>query len=127
MLTVPLQSTPSQSLNINLDGQNAQINVYQLGVSPETSLYFDLLLNGAPIVNTRICRGYGGFPEETAGGVEVTQPPYMLTEQQYLGFSGDFLFIDTQASPTQNAQDPVYTGLGTRWQLLYLEASDFGG
>lgn len=40
-----------------------------------------------------------------------------LVREAYLGFAGDFAFVDTAGS-----DDPQYSGLGTRWQLLYMEA-----
>jgi hypothetical protein len=42
-----------------------------------------------------------------------------IVRSLYLGFSGDLCFLDTQGST-----DPVYTGLGTRYQFLYLEKQD---
>jgi hypothetical protein len=42
-----------------------------------------------------------------------------MVRETYLGFIGDLSFTDTQGT-----SDPVYTGLGSRFVLLYLEASD---
>jgi len=49
-----------------------------------------------------------------------------LLDRTYLGVVGDFMFLDTQGSgpPTFNGSPPYYTGLGTQFLLLYLEASD---
>jgi len=116
MLTVPLQAVPNQSLSVTLDGQAAEISVYQLGTPPTTHLYFDLAESGTPIVTCRIIRGYGGLPGTT--------PQYLLQDALYQGFQGDFVMVDTQASATVQALDPQYSGLGTRWQLVYVEASD---
>lgn len=99
MLQVPLNAVPSQTFGIVLAGQNCQMAVYQ----KTTGLYLDLIVNGTPILNTMRC-------------VEGAR---LLLDRQYLGVIGDFGFIDTQGN-----SDPDYTGLGSRWQLLYLEASD---
>lgn len=124
MQIVPLQPIASQSFSCTLNNQAVQINLYQVGMDATAPLYLDLLSGGATIATCRACKGYGGYPEMTADGLETTLPFLLLREQGYLGFQGDFLFIDTQASPTQPAQDPQYTGLGSRWQLLYLSPTD---
>jgi hypothetical protein len=43
----------------------------------------------------------------------------------YLGYSGDFEFYDTQPDPFYGPMDPVYTGLGSRFVLLY-DTNSFG-
>lgn len=93
MLIVPLKAVPSQTLQINLDGQNARISVRTIG----RLLYFSL--EGVAVI--RLARD------------RVRQ----LIDAQYHGFEGDFAFIDTQGT-----DDPVYTGLGSRWQLVYYSA-----
>jgi hypothetical protein len=42
-----------------------------------------------------------------------------IVRSAYLGFAGDFIFVDTQGDA-----DPVYTGLGARFQLVYLTAAE---
>lgn len=42
-----------------------------------------------------------------------------IVRDSYLGFQGDFAFRDTQGDT-----DPYYTGLGTRYRLLYLTPDD---
>jgi hypothetical protein len=116
MLTIPLAAVPSQNLNAALDGQSVEINVYQLGTLSAAAIYMDLISNGAPIFTARICRGYGAQPDTVA--------PFMLAGRGYLGFEGDFVWLDTQATATNPAADPEYPGLGARWQLLYLELAD---
>lgn len=98
MLTIPLNAVSSQSLNVLLGGQNCQINVYQ----KSTGLYLDLSINNSPVVSTVICRDR-----------------VKLVRYQYHDFVGDLCFADTQGD-----DDPVYTGLGDRFILVYLEASD---
>lgn len=99
MLTVPLAAVPSQTLAIVLDGQSCNIAVYTL----TTGLYFDLDSAGVPI--------------KTA--VVMEDGARLLQDAQYLGFVGDFVCVDTLGGT-----DPVYTGLGTRYVLVYLEAAD---
>lgn len=120
MLIVPLSAVPSQTMSIVLAGQNCQIAVYQkqpvvdeYGVA--AGLFFDLIVGGVPIANTIRC---------------LDRTPLLL-DRQYLGFVGDFWFIDTTATaggpPTFNGAPPFYTGLGSQFLLLYLGAADLVG
>jgi len=97
-LSIPLQAVPSQTVSVALNNQACQINVYTL----TTGLYVDLLVNDAQII----------------GGV-VAQNLNVIVRDAYLGFVGDLAFADTQGD-----QDPVYTGLGSRFILVYLFPSD---
>ena len=45
----------------------------------------------------------------------ICQNENRIVRSLYLGFSGDFAWYDTQGST-----DPIYTGLGSRYLLLYL-------
>ena len=101
--SVPLTAKASQTLSINLGNQACQIAIYTLGLDEDAHLYMDLSVGTTPIVTTRICRNVQRLLEDT----------------QYRGFQGDFMFIDTQGDT-----DPVYTGLGTRYELLYLLPSE---
>lgn len=101
MLIVPLQATPSQVLSVILANQSCRISVYQKFFG----LYFDLVVPSNPTPGIR-------------AGVSCLNGNRLI-RYAYLGFIGDFLFFDTQGKT-----DPVYTGLGTRYQLAYLEASD---
>jgi hypothetical protein len=97
-LAIPLQAVPSQTVSVALNNQACQINVYTL----TTGLYVDLLVNDAQII----------------GGV-VAQNLNVIVRDAYLGFVGDLAFADTQGD-----DDPVYTGLGSRFILVYLFPSD---
>lgn len=99
MRTIPITAVPSQTLSVILDRQPAQIMLRQNGAS----LYLDLRLDGTPIVLTRICR----------------DRQLILTDAQYRGFRGQLMFVDLQGT-----SDPVYTGLGTRFVLVYLAAGE---
>lgn len=94
MQTVPLQPVPNQVEKIVLGGQNCQIRLNLRG----STLFFDLNADGVDIVTTVIVRDLGP-----------------LVCRQYAGFAGNLAFIDTQGNA-----NPEYTGLGTRWQLVYL-------
>ena len=111
MEVVPLTAVPSQLVSPVLNSQSTSISIYQLGFPPNAALYFDLVANGSPIVNCRKCRAYSGSLTEA--------PPFMLLDARYQDFEGDFLFLDTQGD-----QDPQYSGLGTRWLLVYYAPSD---
>ena len=93
MKQIPLQAIPSQTVSIILNDQNCIINVYY----KTTGLYFDLLVDGTPIVTARICRDR-----------------CRLIRHEYLGFSGELFFVDRQG-----LLDPLYTGLADRFELLY--------
>jgi hypothetical protein len=103
MNAVPLSPVPSQTLSITLGGQSVQIAVFTL----TTGLYFSLTFNGSPVVTSRLCLN-------TA----------FLIGQTYSAFQGDFSFVDTMPTATGGTA-PVYTGLGTQYQLLYFAPSDF--
>lgn len=117
MLIIPVTAVPAQSLSIQLAGQSCGINLYSLQTPgdilatplPTTevqgypALYMDLTVNGTSIINCRIVRN--------------TVP--MLLDAKYYGVIGDFVVVDMFEDT-----DPVYTGLGTQYQLVYLEASD---
>ena len=99
MLTIPLAAVPSQTLAVVLDGQSCALAVYAL----TTGLYCDIDLNGSPIKTAVVMR----------------DGARLLQDAQYLGFVGDFVCVDTLGNT-----DPVYTGLGSRYVLVYLETAD---
>ena len=98
MLVVPVQANPNQSFGIVLDDQQCQITIHQL----DYGLFLDLISDNTPIKTGQIC-----------------QDRNRLVNDIYLGFSGDLEFVDTQGTA-----DPTFDGLGTRYQLVYLEPSD---
>jgi hypothetical protein len=101
MQVIPLRSVPNQTLQVQLDGQPATLQVVQYAYG----LFLSVYLNGELVVASVICRN-------------ATR----IIRSLYLGFSGDFVFLDMQGTA-----DPVYTGLGgplARYQLLYLEPSE---
>ncbi len=98
MLIIPLKAVPSQNVATVLAGQSCQIAVYQ----KMFGLHLDLSVNDAPLIEGVLCFNLN-----------------LIVRDAYLGFVGDLVFIDNQGS-----SDPVYTGLGSRFSLAYLEAGD---
>ena len=98
MLTIPLIAKPSQSVSIALGGQSCRLSIYQ----KSTGLFCDLYINDVLIIGGVICLNKN-----------------RIVRSVYLGFIGDLSFFDLQGS-----SDPDYTGLGSRFVLLYLEAAD---
>lgn len=98
MQIIPLQPIPNQTLSVTLDGQVSQIDCYQTAFG----LFLDLYVDNVLIIGSVICENLN-----------------RIVRSLYLGFQGDLAFIDNQGST-----DPVYTGLGTRYSLAYIEASE---
>jgi hypothetical protein len=98
MQTIPIQPVPSQQFQVTLDGQLCAFSIYV----KNQCMFFDALVNGAAISYSVQCKNLVN-----------------LIPTAYLGFTGLLVFNDTQGT-----SDPVYTGLGSRWVLLYLDAAD---
>jgi hypothetical protein len=90
---VPLNPVPSQTVSVTLNGQALSLNVYQRS----TGLYIDVSMNGVPLPSGVLC----------LNGVRIIR-------DKYWNFIGDLAFIDTEGS-----EDPSYSGLGSRWVLVY--------
>lgn len=98
MQTIPLQDAASQTLRILLDGQLARIDLRQFS----QALYCDLYVNDVLIIGGVICQNLN-----------------RIVRGKYLGFAGDLMFVDTEGS-----SDPLYPGLGSRYELVFLSASE---
>jgi len=98
MQTIPTQPTPNQILTVILGDQICQIKITQ----QITGIFCDLYLNGVLVVGGVLCQNLNRIVRST-----------------YLGFVGDLCFIDNQGE-----DDPIYTGLGTRFTLVYLEPGE---
>lgn len=98
MRTVSLVPQKSQSISVNLAGQQCTIRLIQR----ESFMYMDLTVNGNPIMQGVPCL-YGN----------------KMVGYSYLGFKGDLVFIDNDG---QN--DPSYEGLGSRYILYYIEEAE---
>jgi hypothetical protein len=99
MQQINLQPVPSQTLQTTLNGQNVSISVY----TRSTGLFVDTSVNGVPT---------------SAGVIARNQVPVVPTA--YLGLAGNLLFTDTLGT-----DDPTYTGLGSRFVLLFLTAAEY--
>jgi hypothetical protein len=98
MLLIPTIATPNQQLDTQLSGQNCTLRIYQ----KRTGLFMDVLVDGALVIGGVLCLNQN-----------------LIVRNLYLGFTGDFTFVDTLGKT-----DPVYTGLGEQYLLLYLETTD---
>ena len=100
MLNIPIQPIPSQLVKVVLGGQNVQIFIYQ----KDQGLFVDINSDGVDIV---------------VGVIARDAVPIICRE--YMGFIGNVLFVDTQGG-----SDPTYSGLGSRFSLVYLTADEYG-
>lgn len=98
MLIVPLNANPNQTLTVGLNNQACQLDVYQ----KTGGLFMDVYVNNALIIAGVLCENLN-----------------RIVRSLYLGFSGDFVFYDTQGT-----NDPDYAGLGSRFVLVYLAPAD---
>jgi hypothetical protein len=99
MLIVPVQANPNQAFNISLGGQQCLLSIFQT----DFGLFMNLAVADTPIVSGILC--------------ENLNP---IVREAYSGFIGDFVFFDTSGA----GEDPIYSGLGGQFQLVYLEAAD---
>ena len=100
MQTIPIQAQPSQTLQTQVDGQNVTLNIYS---KHNHGVFCDVVADGVTLVQSVLARD--AVP---------------LIAADYLGFAGNFLFVDTQG-----ASDPAYADFGTRYQLVYLTAAEY--
>ncbi len=98
MKVIPLSAVPSQTATVFLGSQSCSLAVYWR----RTGLYLDLYVNGLPRIVGVACQNLN-----------------RIIRSDYFGFSGDLVFNDTQGD-----EDPHFSGLGSRWVLLYLEPGD---
>lgn len=103
MLSIPLQAVPSQTIAVQLGGQQCQINIYQRAYG----IFLDLSTIGGVVSPNTIVNG------------QLCENLIPIIRYLYLGFIGDFIFADTQGT-----SNPVYPMLGTRFLLLYLNPSE---
>ena len=101
MIIIPLKPVPSQDITITLGGQQCQIDVR----TRRTGVFLDLHVSGNLLI---------------AGALCLDRNPIVRSLQ--FGFVGDLAFRDTLG-----ADDPNYTGFGTRFLLTYLTLGDFIG
>jgi hypothetical protein len=95
---VPLQAFPNQQVQVQLNGQAVTLNIFQQAYG----LYVDVFVGATAIIQGVIAENLN-----------------RIVRSAYLGFDGDLAFWDTQGT-----EDPIYTGLGTRFQLVYIDPAD---
>jgi len=98
MQEISLKPGKSQLVNITLSGQSCAIKLHQR----TTGFYMDLYIGDKAIMQGVIC-------------LNSTR----MVRYDYLGFSGDLVFIDTKG-----CMDPSYDEIGTRFKLYYLTAEE---
>lgn len=98
MLEIGALAIPNQTLQAQLGTQPTILNIYQYTYG----MFMDVYIGPTPIITGVICENLN-----------------RIVRDAYLGFSGDFIWNDTQGT-----SDPIYTGIGTRFQLIYLTAAD---
>lgn len=98
MLIVPVRPIPNQTLQVQLAGQATTVTIRQLLYG----LFVDVYVGDTQII---------------AGVLALNLN--RIVRSAYLGFAGDFVFGDTQGT-----DDPIYTGLGSRFLLAYIEPSE---
>ncbi len=98
---IPIQARANQTFLCVLDGQSAQISL----TTTDFGLFADVLYNGQPVANGRLCLDRTDINPMRYNGLP-----------QFLGFAD-----------TQGQSDPVYTGFGTRYLLIYGNPQDNGG
>lgn len=98
MQTIPLAAVPNQTLQVQLGEQPCTLDVRQTSFG----LFINVTVNQTRIVAGVICQNLNPIVRST-----------------YLGFVGDLVFYDTQGT-----DNPVYTGLGSRFLLMYVETTD---
>lgn len=95
-----VSTNPNSTLKVSLNGQNCVIELRTLN----DKLYFSMTSNGVQIETNTICRNNT-----------------FLVSNQYLGFDGNLMFIDTQGD-----NDPTWDGIGSRYKLAYYTGAEIG-
>ena len=95
MEIIPLQQVPSQTLNVYLNNQNCKISIFQ----KSNGLFFSLNVDNVDYIDGVIALNL-----------------VSLVPNKYNGFIGNLFFYDILGT-----SDPDYSGLGSRWLLIYNE------
>jgi hypothetical protein len=91
---LPVQPKPSQVFDVTLGTQNCEMTLQQMS----TGMFMSISVDGVSVISGRYC-------------VDRVN----MVRQKYLGFGGALYFVDT----TQQGSDPYYSGLGSRYLLVY--------
>lgn len=92
-IEIPLAALAAQAFSVQLGGKSCRIRVYQ----KRTGLFVDLSVNDRRVLSGILCK------DRT-----------WVVRGAHFGFPGDLTFIDTQGN-----SDPDYSGLGTRFRLVW--------
>ena len=95
---IPLQAVAAQHFDVALGSQACTIRLYQR----RGALYFDLLLDQVNVALGVVCRDRN-----------------YLVRAAYSGFVGELYFLDLQGT-----DDPTYSGLGSRFILVYEDSPE---
>lgn len=90
---IPISTAPNQTVGVQLDGGYAQITL----TTTDYGLFADVLYNGVAVALARLC-------------LDRTD----INPNRYLGLPQMLCFADLQGT-----SDPVASGFGTRYVLLY--------
>lgn len=104
MQIIPTQPIPNQTLQVQLALQPCTIDIRQLLYG----IFVDVYVGGTLII----------------AGV-LAENLNRIVRSAYLGFVGDLVFFDTEIGV--GGDDPIYTGLGSRFILIYLEETELPG
>lgn len=99
MTEIPLLAVPAQTVRVILDGQNCSVTAYQ----KPAGLFVDVR-----------------FGDKVASVGVIARDAAPLVAREYVGFSGNLMFVDRQGSA-----DPDYTGLSERFALVYLTEAEY--
>lgn len=98
MLIIPVSAVPNQVEAVPLEGQSFILQLCQRS----SGLYMDVFMNGQGIIFGVLCENRN-----------------LIIRNRYFGSPGDFYFVDTQGDA-----DPEYTGIGSRYLLMYAENAE---
>lgn len=103
MLIVPTNPVPSQKIKTTIADQTVNLSIYQL----RYGMFMDVVVNDGFEIGGVICQNLN----------RIIRSEYL---NKRVGFSGDFVWLDT----LKGASDPVYSGLGSQFLLLWLSADE---
>lgn len=103
MQEIPLRATGNQTLQVVLEGQNCSLRLYTRNLSDGVeTLFCDLSIDQEPVFYG--CPCLDGLP----------MPLYA-----WLGMTGQLVFVDMEGD-----EAPRWSGLGSRWKLLYMSPAE---
>ena len=98
MQTVQAQAIPNQQLQCQLGTQAVTLVITQTTFG----LFMTVMVAGVTIISNVLCENLN-----------------RVVRDAYLGFVGDFVWYSTQ-----DESDPVFTGIGSQYLLIYLSEDD---